>query len=126
VTGPALLADPRFVLEEQADALAAAPGLFLKAACAAGSFSGWLGRPFCRESPNSRKIRPIEVTCRLLANRFLQIRTKSSRVKAESPLASGSGPASTMRMSSAFSLASSFGGRPSRGRSASPSSPYSL
>src|SRR4029453_8369844 len=47
------------------------PNLGLKAACAAGSFSGWLGRAFCRESPSSRRMRPIDVTCRLLANPLL-------------------------------------------------------
>ena len=59
----------------------ASPGSFLMAGCAAGSFSGWLGCAFCRESPSSPRMRPIEVTCRLLANRFLQIGRKAARLR---------------------------------------------
>lgn len=69
---------------------------------------------------------PIDVACNRLPNLSTQITTRSSRVKAEMPLASGSGPASTISTSSAFSCASSLGGRPSRGWSASPSRPCSL
>ena len=75
-----LLADARLVLEEQADALvfmrtlnfsAAAPGLFLKAACAAGSFCGWLGRAFCREKPEPLQQRPERPGMQALAEPLL-------------------------------------------------------
>src|SRR5205807_9366697 len=100
-----LLADAGLVLEEQAQALVfmrmlkffeELRGSFLKASCEAGSFCGWLGRAFCRDRPMLRSKRPIVARCMVLSNRFSQIRTRSSRVNAQTPSISGSGPAITM------------------------------
>ena len=57
------------------------------AAWAAGSLCGWLGRAFCREKPRLLRMRPIEVEASRLPNRSSQMRTRSSRVQAEMPLA---------------------------------------
>src|SRR5690606_31226658 len=105
---------------------AAFAGLFLKAAAAAGSFIGWLGRAFCRDRPSRLNRRPIEVGCIDLPNRLLATATRSSRVNAENPSFSGSGPAITTASSSACSSAVSSGGRPPFQRSQRPATPCSL
>ena len=82
MTGLALLSDPRLILEEQiileeqtgtfvfctySEGFSEVAGLFLKTACAAKSFSGWLGRAVCRGSLSLRRIfalHPRSITIR--------------------------------------------------------------
>ena len=52
----------------------------LKAAWVAGSFSGWLGRVFCRDSPTRFSSRPSDEGCIGLPKRCSEILARSSRV----------------------------------------------
>src|SRR5436190_20707958 len=62
------------------EVFAGVPGLFLKAAAAAGSFIGWLGLVFCRDKPRRFSSRPSDQGCIRLPKRCSQMPARSSSV----------------------------------------------
>src|SRR5580658_2458913 len=117
-----LLTDSGLILEPDLDRLAGgglrqglgdqAAKVFLKAACAAGSFLGWNGRGCSRVSFISRSQTPMVFPCTVTEKRRFTSSRRSTQRQSTTRSVSGSGPFTAKASSSALCAQFSEGFRP--------------